>query len=203
MTVFPRSNLNNDAVPWGRALESAILSDSRRIGQLEAAIVSENRASAGQMGSAGRQIEGLSEQTEELASRVTSSVRLDPVSLSVTSTGAWDSSSETATIPGVPGGSRHALISVSSPVVQSGSPMAGPFVTIRFRGVVVFRRAIAAAGGLTPPDWSGSVSTSFSAEIPPEGGSLQISIQAQLYAAGTGYASLTEPFVTAYFVDKV
>lgn len=203
MTVFPRSNLNNEAVPWGRAVENAVVSDSRRIGQLEAALVSENRASAGQMGSAGRQIEGLAAQTEELASRVTSRVFLDTVTVTSTSTTGWASSSTSATLPGVTGGSRHALISVVAPVVRSGDAMAGPFITVRFRGVVVFRRAVAVAGGLTPPDWGESLSTTFSAEVPPGGGELQITLQSQLFVAGTGSASAVLPTATAYFVDKV
>lgn len=203
MTVFPRSNLNNEAVPWGRAIENAVVSDARRIEQLEAALVSENRASAGQMGSAGRQIDGLAQQTEELASRVTTSVLVEPVSVTTSSTTVWASASTSAVLPGVPGGSRHALISVSSPISRTGTSMAGPFVTVRFQGAVVFRRAVTGAGGLTPPDWGESVSTSFSAEVPSSGGLLQITLQAQLFVAGSGTAEAVAPVASAYFVDKV
>ena len=202
MTVFPRNNLNPDAVPWGRAIENATTANGRAIEDLQLDLLGENRSTAGQMGSAGRQIELLAEQATELGSRLSTVTNMSSVSVTATSTTAWSSASGTVTLPGVEGGERNAMIIVSAPVSKTNTNMAGPFVTVRFRGVVVFRRAISLAGGIFPPGWGDSLNTSFAASVPSAGGVLEIQVQSQLFVAGTGTATVENPTITTYFVDR-
>lgn len=202
MTVFPRNNLNGDAVPWARAVENATLSNEQAIRNLELELLSENRSSAGQMGAAGRQIELLSAQATELGSRLSTVTIMDSVTVTSSSTTSWASATGSVTVPGVPGGERNAMIIVTAPASKDNVNLAGPFITVRFRGEVVFRRAISIAGGIFPPGWGDSLIAPFSASVPSGGGTLQIQLQTQLFVAGTGSATVENPQITTYFVDR-
>lgn len=77
--VFPRRNLPGDAEPWGRELENSARSQSYRLANLREAARGSNRATAGQFGVLGRQIDGVAAETLELLSRSTHVIDLDRV----------------------------------------------------------------------------------------------------------------------------
>lgn len=76
--VFPRHNLNNEAVPWARALESDIREVSYRNANADLDVTGTNRSTAGQMGVLGRQVEDLRSRTTQVVNvgRVSTSLAL-------------------------------------------------------------------------------------------------------------------------------
>lgn len=64
--VFPRHNLNDAAAPWARGLEAAIREVSYRNANAELGMHGGNRATAGQMGAVGRQVEDLRSRTTQV-----------------------------------------------------------------------------------------------------------------------------------------
>lgn len=196
MPVYPPSNLPSASVPWGRTVQNSTESNSRAVENLRLTAEGNNRASAGQMGVVGRQI-------NELGSRITQTLTMNSVSVTATSTTSYASSTESITVPGVGTDDRFALISVAAIVNKSGSQMSGPFLTISFNGGVVFRGVAGQAGGSTPPDWAEGLSAVFSAVVPASGGTLSIRAESQLFVAGSGTAVVESPSVAVYFSDSV
>lgn len=68
--VFPQSNLPGEAVPWGRALQSAVEETGSSVEVLKQDFLSNNRSLAGQLGVVGRQIEELETQQNEISAVV-------------------------------------------------------------------------------------------------------------------------------------
>lgn len=64
--VFPRHNLDEAAVPWARAIETSIRNASYRNLNAQLGMHGDNRATAGQMGVVGRQVEDLRSRTTQV-----------------------------------------------------------------------------------------------------------------------------------------
>lgn len=198
--VFPRNNLNADAVRWARSIESATVSNKSLLESCLAILQGNNRASAGQMGIAGRQIDQLFNQVKELDSRLTRTQEMRTVKITTAAAGTWVTDTSSILVPGT-GEARNAMISVFGPVVSSGS-MAGPFATVRFNGAVVYRNGVGVSGGLTPADWANSLTATFSAVVPAAGATLSITLQGSSFASGAQTASINFPGVTTLFTDR-
>jgi len=78
LDVFPRHNLDPEAVPWARGVEESIRSASYRNSNADLGIKGSNRATAGQMGALGRQVDDLRSRTTQTLSipRATRSLTL-------------------------------------------------------------------------------------------------------------------------------
>lgn len=63
--TFPRHNLEPDAVPWARSVESSLRSMGYRNSNVNLGIKGSNRATAGQMGVVSRQVEDLRSRTTQ------------------------------------------------------------------------------------------------------------------------------------------
>lgn len=198
--VFPRNNLNADAVPWGRAIEAATVNNKVLLESALAILQGNNRANAGQMGIAGRQIDQLSAQTAELDSRLTRTQEMRTVAITTSGTGTWATAVSSILVPGT-GEDRNAMLSVFGPVSSSGN-MAGPFVTVRFNNKIVYRNGVGASGGMVPADWANSLTATFSAMVPAAGAMLTITLQGSSFVSGAQTASINFPGVTTLFTDR-
>lgn len=201
--VFPRRNLNKSADPWGRDIEAVTMSNAERIENHERRVSGDNRAIAGQMGSVGRQVNILAGQVEELAARVSNVIQVPNVSVTATSTTSFSSGSSSATIPGVGESPRNAIIIVSGfPAYDTSGTFAGPFITIRFAGQIVFQgRVMPAVVGSAPGGWSDTFDAALAVTVPNGGATLQIQMQAQLFTAGNKTATIRDIKATVLFSD--
>ena len=197
--VFPPSNLPPQSVPWGREVERAIKSNANEIAKLGSSAQNENRTSAGQMGLISRQMEALQQSIDELDSRITR--QYSGGSLTVTAVGNSSSNpvignaSKTVRLDGVGDTTRKALITVTSPTSANSDFIVELSVggSSRFRGRVA--EGTSSNLGLT------SLSTAFSADIPPGGANLTISSTNITYGTLTLTGTLTNIQVSVFFVD--
>lgn len=65
--VLPRPNVNDDAVPWARSITGATQGNSRELSRVTQDLEMSNRATAGQMGVFGRQLDELQARSSHLA----------------------------------------------------------------------------------------------------------------------------------------
>lgn len=77
--ALPRNNLPTAAVPWGRRLEAAVLSNDRRLSNLSEGQRGENGAQASQLSTIGKIIMDIGEQASEIAARSTQFVEMQSV----------------------------------------------------------------------------------------------------------------------------
>lgn len=193
--MLPNPNLNPSSQPWARAITVAVQENTKDIDVLKKAMLSDNRAMAGQMGAVGRQV-------NELGSRSTRIVSAANLSVTATSSTSFSTATRNVNIPGEGRTSRHALISVSAPVSRSGDAI-GPFITILFDGSVMFRDTVGqSTGGRVPDDWGNSLTTTFSAIVPPDGGTLAIRMQLSMFSGSSASATLSNIRVSTYFTDR-
>lgn len=141
--VFPRRNLPSSAEPWGRKHDEVVRAHGRKIENLELSALGSNRATAGQLGQVGRQLEMLSLQQGQLSSQQsTLSTQQTTLSAQVlelgqrftastapaniqlirgASSGESGPVSRTISLPAPEGGRRTATIFGSGSVVWTGS----------------------------------------------------------------------------------
>lgn len=201
--VFPRRNLNKSADPWGRAVEAVTASNAERIDNHERRVSGDNRAIAGQMGAVGRQVNILAGQVEELAARVSNVINVPNVTVTATSSTSFSSGSSMATIPGIGDSPRNAIIILSGfPVYDTSGTFAGPFITVRFAGQIVFQgRVMPAVIGSAPPGWYDTFDAALAVTIPSGGANLQIQLQASLFMSEPKTATLRDIKATVLFSD--
>ena len=197
--VFPPNNLPPQSVPWGREVERAVKSNELQISRLGDSAQNENRSSAGQMGLISRQMEALQQSIDELDSRITR--QYSGGSLTVTAVGNSGTNpvigraSKTIRLAGVGTSTRKALITVTSPTSANSDFIVELAVggSSRFRGRVA--EGTSSNLGLT------SLSTAFSADIPPGGANLVVSSTNITYGTLTLTGTLTNIQISVFFVD--
>ena len=167
MDVFPRRNLNPDAEPWGRKVDETIRQLGRSVDSLQMGSLSENRASAGQFGVLGRQIDAIAAQQTELAQRTTIVQPLE--SLTVRSTPAssgglttWGTGTRSFSLPAPGGGARYVDVFVSGDLTsatKNANYLPSVYVTLRVGSSAlateVYQVPHASAPGQFPPSWQG------------------------------------------------
>lgn len=199
--VFPQPNLGKDSMPWARGITAATFKNKLDLDMALAELRGGNRAAAGQMGSAGRQIAAVAAQTSELDSRLTSHNELATVTVTTPeNSNAWVSATTGGFISGV-GQGRNAIVSVHG-AVTADQNMAGPFVTITFDNSVVFRGTVGPFGGQLPPGWSNSLTATFAVTVPAEGARITIMLQSSSFVSQARTASVITPGITTLFTDR-
>ena len=197
--VFPRNNLNPDAVPWARAIEESVVQTAKAVGVVSGESLSENRAMAGQLGALGRQL-------NELQAREVAEYEISDVSITRSSGAGWGSSSRNFTVSGIGGSPRWAYVSFSGTVSnRSVLQYMNMGVSLTSGNLIVGRQVIPWTSQDYMPSWF-QPSASFGAlvEIPAGGRSFTITLDAQVLSGGSSRtATLTDIQVTVMFSDKV
>lgn len=197
--IFPRNNLNPDAVPWGRKIEEVVTKTAREVGRVSGESLSENRATAGQLGALGRQL-------NELQAREVAQYSVSDISITRSSGSGWGSSSRNFTVAGVGDSPRWAYVSFSGVLADrnvlqymqvGGSLTSG--------NLIVGRQSVVWTTVSYLPSWfSASLSFGSLVEIPASGRTFTVTLDAQTLSGGSSRtATLTDIEVTVMFSDKV
>lgn len=208
-SVFPRSNLPPDAIPWGRAIQDLSIDNENKIAGLEASLLGENRSIAGQMGAIGRNILSIQgQQTEiqaqinELSSRSSGVVAGASVSVTSSSSTTWASATRTVTVPGEPDGTRTSIISFSAVCTQSGTGSGPTFIKIESGSLLLFTDSVYLDSSM-PPGWDSMLQSTFVAPVASGGAPFVITMQAINLVAGTRTTTLSQIQMAYSRVDRV
>lgn len=128
MDILPRRNLPAPADPWGRKHDELSQKHDRRITNLELAYRGNNRATAGQLGIIGKQLETLQFQQAEITRTIVElearkMLYLEAANLSVSGNATvapFPTASRSFTFASPEGGRRRGLLSVSWNYTNSG-----------------------------------------------------------------------------------
>lgn len=144
INTLPQNNLPDEAVPWGRDLQGLALQTAHSANNLEDSLIMSNRATAGQMGALGRQIEEL------VRGRSTHVISIEDVAIS-RSTAGISETSRSVTLPDPFESSRSALITLSGAVTRTspagGLGSAGTFLKVSKEGVDYLKDSMGSVGG--------------------------------------------------------
>lgn len=195
--VFPRHNLNPDAVPWARKIEEEVSSTTKALNDLFGEAKSENRSTAGQLGALGRQL-------NELQSRSVAQYSVSDISVTRSSGSGWGSSSRSVSVSGVGDSPRWAYVSFSATVSNTSVLQYMQVgISLTSGGEVVGRQQV--QGSAQAPGWY-NASASFGSliEIPAGGKSFTVTVDAQVLSGGTSRTvTFSDIEVTVMFSDKV
>lgn len=193
--VFPARNLGQESEPWGRELEELTRSNSYRIDNIETSSRGDNRATAGQMGALGRQV-------EELRGRL--SVLRTPGSISITppAGGMFVSATAVANLPPPEGGARAAFISVTGRL-SDGSDSLVLFLDINAGGEIISRgRALQTSSLTAPAGFSPMASSSAIVLVPASGLDVNITMWGARLGGGVVTATFDDIKVNAIYADR-
>lgn len=178
--VFPRPNLPPASTPWGRRVTEAIRLQERSIEDLGLSQSGLNRASAGQLGVVGRQIEALGLQQDEIIANVTelesrSTHLATPASLAVTGSAVvtpFPSGLREIDFPAPVGGRRSAVLSFSWDYSNSGSSTVSAYAEIIQGSNVIWRSPSGQSvpwGASAPAGWVPGASGVAAVQVPSPG----------------------------------
>lgn len=195
MTVFPRTNLPPESVPWGRTIQETLVMARRDLGLQDQSLASGNRDSASNAGSIAFSLDRISEQFSELRNRRVEYLT-HPGVFTTTSTTlntlTTFSATETIPLPPTLDGNVRAVIVYGSMQGFSSNPAAG---SANIGAVVSLLGAEAMTFGLfptpsqsnQPPGWIDRHFRSTSTWI--SGGNLTVAMSGNIY--GNGAFTLT------------
>lgn len=208
--VFPRNNLPPDAVPWGRTMEDRARQNAYQLENLRLAMLSENRAGAGQMGVVGRNLDvigaqqsSIQAQVDELGSRSSGTASASNLSISVSSTTSWASGTRDITVPGESGGTRTNVLSFRAEYGSSSSTVSGTaFLKITSGSLTLFTTPLNTDSG-KPSSWVDLAQGSFVAPVSSGGTTFTITMYGQNFSSGSRTLTLSNITMAYVRADRV
>lgn len=213
LDVFPRRNLPPESEPWGRKHDEVSRSHTRTLEDIRLSLLGLNRASAGQLGVVGRQLDELERQQLEIEANVAElqarSTHFDsPANLSVTgnaTTAPFPSATRNFSFPAPTGGRRAAVLTFSWDYTNSGSSTVSAYADIRQGSTIIWQSPQGQSvpwGASAPPGWSPGASGLASVRVPAGGSTFSLRIHRVGFQTTTTTLSATNISAVLQYVDR-
>lgn len=212
--VIPQPNVNDEAVQWSRSITGATRDNDRGLSRLALNLEMNNRATAGQMGVIGRQLEEIAAAVEELQAR--SSHLANPADLRLNYGTGWGPKGPVTSdfsFPPPASGARSAVLTGSGLFRWTGGTSATAqniYLRMEVRqgaSIVGTGRALVGPRPFMPAEFEGnSFQVSSSVRVPEGGGSFQVLLYGYRSADGgtaTDSGDLADMSFTLTYGDRV